>query len=122
MSDTPAATKELEPRSVSQVLSEVRRLSATHSADCSCLPCRVGSALEETLGWINLAALLSETVVEQEERERALRAALEDALEGMEEMRGYVSDYFREKWGHDAYIERARAALTPPPPTQERTP
>ena len=38
------------------------------------------AACQDILGWINLAALLSETVVEQEERERALRAAL-DACE-----------------------------------------
>lgn len=39
------------------------------------------------------------------------RAALKDALDGMEEMIGYVPEYFREKWEHDAYIERARKAL-----------
>jgi len=37
--------------------------------------------------------------------------ALRDALEGLEEMRPYVSDYFAEKWEHDGYIERARNAL-----------
>jgi hypothetical protein len=41
----------------------------------------------------------------------ALRAHLADALEGMEDMVGYVGDYFREKWGHDEYIARAKAAL-----------
>jgi hypothetical protein len=39
------------------------------------------------------------------------RAALADALEGMQDMVGYVGDYFREKWGHDDYIGRAKAAL-----------
>lgn len=39
------------------------------------------------------------------------REALEDALDGLEEMIGYVPEYFREKWGHDAYIERARKVL-----------
>ena len=46
----------------------------------------------------------------QIENER-LRAALRDAVEGMADMRPYVEDYFAEKWGHDAYIARARAAL-----------
>lgn len=40
-----------------------------------------------------------------------LRAALEDALEGMQSMIGYVDEYFRDKWELDAYIERASAAL-----------
>ena len=40
-----------------------------------------------------------------------LREALTDALEGMLDMRPYVPDYFAEKWDHDGYIERARAAL-----------
>lgn len=39
------------------------------------------------------------------------REALEDALDGLEEMIGYVPEYFREKWGHDAYIDRAREVL-----------
>lgn len=37
--------------------------------------------------------------------------AFKDLLEGAEDMRPYVSDYFAEKWGHDGYLERARAAL-----------
>jgi hypothetical protein len=41
----------------------------------------------------------------------ALRASLADALEGMQDMVGYVGDYFRDKWGHDEYIERAKTAL-----------
>ena len=40
-----------------------------------------------------------------------LIAALEDAIEGMEEMINYVPEYFREKWGHDDYLRRARQAL-----------
>lgn len=44
-------------------------------------------------------------------RVEVLTAALTDALEGLEDMRPYVSDYFAEKWGHDGYITRARAAL-----------
>lgn len=42
----------------------------------------------------------------------ALRAALLDAIEGMEEMASYVSPYFQEKWGHQEYIARARAAAS----------
>jgi hypothetical protein len=40
-----------------------------------------------------------------------LRAALADALEGLEDMFPYVPEYFREKWEHQGYIDRARAAL-----------
>jgi hypothetical protein len=40
-----------------------------------------------------------------------LEAALRDALEGMEDMVGYVPEYFRERWSHQGYIDRARAAL-----------
>jgi hypothetical protein len=40
-----------------------------------------------------------------------LRAALADAVEGMEEMRGYVPSFFAQKWDHAGYVERARAAL-----------
>jgi predicted nucleic acid-binding Zn-ribbon protein len=45
----------------------------------------------------------------------ALRVALTNALEGMRDMRGYVNDYFAEKWGHDDYIKRAEKALAAPP-------
>ena len=41
----------------------------------------------------------------------ALRAGLEEALDGMEDMRAYVDPYFAEKRGHDAYIARAQALL-----------
>jgi hypothetical protein len=41
----------------------------------------------------------------------ALLAALADALDGMEDMIGYVPEYFQEKWDHQAYITRARTAL-----------
>jgi len=40
-----------------------------------------------------------------------LLRALEDAVEGMEDMIGYVPEYFRRKWEHDAYIDRGRAAV-----------
>lgn len=50
-----------------------------------------------------------------------LRAALADAVEGMEEMRGsrahgrvseaHVPSFFAQKWDHAGYVERARAAL-----------
>lgn len=44
-------------------------------------------------------------------REEQLIAALEDALEGLQEMIGYVPEYFRDKWGHRDYIERAQTVL-----------
>jgi len=40
-----------------------------------------------------------------------LASELEEAIEGMEDMIPYVPDYFRNKWNHDAFITRARAAL-----------
>jgi hypothetical protein len=40
-----------------------------------------------------------------------LIAALRDAKEGLEEMLGYVPEYFQHKWDHQAYIDRADAAL-----------
>ena len=40
-----------------------------------------------------------------------LRPVLTDALEGLQEMFGYVPDYFRVKWEHQAYIDRAEKAL-----------
>lgn len=48
---------------------------------------------------------------EASSREQALAAALADAVEGMEDMIDYVPDYFRQKWGHNGYLERGRAAL-----------
>lgn len=58
--------------------------------------------------------------VESEAERDALRIHLADALEGMQDMVGYVGDYFREKWGHDDYIARAKAALdTQPNPSPE---
>ena len=39
------------------------------------------------------------------------RDALVDAVEGLEEMSSYVDEYFREKWNHDEYIDRAKAVL-----------
>jgi hypothetical protein len=45
-------------------------------------------------------------------RERAeLVAALKDAVDGMEDMIGYVPGYFREKWDHQGYIDRANVVL-----------
>lgn len=40
------------------------------------------------------------------------RDALADLLEGAEDMRTYVDRYFAEKWKHDDYLARARAALS----------
>ena len=47
------------------------------------------------------------------ERDRAddLSVALADALYGLEDMFPYVPEYFQEKWDHQGYIDRARAAL-----------
>jgi hypothetical protein len=42
---------------------------------------------------------------------KALREGLEDALDGMRDMRPYVFEYFAEKWDHDAYIKRAEDLL-----------
>ena len=44
------------------------------------------------------------------ERDR-YRDALADLPEGAEDMRTYVDRYFAEKWKHDDYLARARAAL-----------
>jgi hypothetical protein len=48
---------------------------------------------------------------ERDERAARLLAALKDALDGLEDMCPYVPDYFREKWDHQGYIDRAREAL-----------
>lgn len=50
-------------------------------------------------------------VMDLEAEKAYLRRSLEDALEGLLEMRPYVSEYFADKWGHDDYIKRAREAL-----------
>jgi len=42
---------------------------------------------------------------------KVLREGLEDALDGMRDMRPYVFEYFAEKWDHDAYIRRAEELL-----------
>ena len=39
------------------------------------------------------------------------RKDLEDALEGMREMIGYIPEYLRLKWDLDGYIDRAMLAL-----------
>jgi hypothetical protein len=44
---------------------------------------------------------------------RRLREALVDAVEGMQDMIGYVPDYFRKKWDHDGYLARGDKALDP---------
>ena len=59
--------------------------------------------------WRRMKKIVGRDLENENER---LRTALEDALEGMEDMVGYVSDYFREKWGHDDYIARAKDALS----------
>jgi hypothetical protein len=67
---------------------------------------RLHTAVVEERSW------LWEFASRLEAERDALRAALADALEGMQDMVGYVGEYFREKWGHDEYIERAKAALS----------
>lgn len=37
--------------------------------------------------------------------------ALDDAIEGMEEMISYVPEYYANKWDHHDYIERAKTIL-----------
>jgi hypothetical protein len=38
-------------------------------------------------------------------------AVLQDAIDGMHDMFSYVPDYFRGKWKHQDYINRAEKAL-----------
>ena len=38
-----------------------------------------------------------------------LREALKEAVEELEDMVGYVSEYFRDKWGYDETIARLKA-------------
>lgn len=47
------------------------------------------------------------------ERER-LRPVLADAVDGMEDMLGYIPEHFRRKGGHQGYLDRAKAALAAP--------
>ncbi len=49
------------------------------------------------------------------ERIAELEAALTNAIEAMRDMRSYVPPYFAAKWGHDAMITAAVAALNPSP-------
>jgi hypothetical protein len=50
--------------------------------------------------------------VSETARERLrLIEALKDALDGMEDMIGYVPEYFQQKWDHRDYIDRAKAML-----------
>jgi hypothetical protein len=44
-------------------------------------------------------------------REAQLESALQDALEGLRDMLPYVDEYFRKKWDHQGYIDRAEKAL-----------
>lgn len=41
-----------------------------------------------------------------------LRTALLDAIEEIEDMMGYVPDYFREKWGYDESLAALKAVFT----------
>lgn len=48
---------------------------------------------------------------ELEAENERLRGGFAALLEAAEDMRGYVSDYFAEKWDHDGELARARAVL-----------
>lgn len=61
--------------------------------------------------WSSLEARLSDDLIDAQTEITRLRAALADALEGMEDMIGYVTPYFIDKWDHVGYINRARVAL-----------
>lgn len=65
---------------------------------------------ERGTGW-NEPDSLAQQTLDLAEDNRRLRKALADALEGMQDMRPYVPEYFAEKWNHDTYIERAKTAL-----------
>lgn len=43
--------------------------------------------------------------------EEVLAAALKEAVEELDDMVPYVSDYFRAKWGYDETIARLRSVL-----------
>lgn len=62
----------------------------------------------------NEAGLIAQTLAALEARERqveALKMDLMNALEGLHEMFPYVPEYYRDKWNHQQYIDRARTAL-----------
>jgi hypothetical protein len=78
----------------------------------------VNASEERAQAWERDCAQRGETIrAVLRERDRArgeaarLRAALTDALDGLEDMVGYVDPYFSEKWDHQGYIDRARSAL-----------
>jgi hypothetical protein len=48
---------------------------------------------------------------EAEDRANRLHRALLEAIDELEDMVGYVPEYFREKWDYDATILRLRKAL-----------
>ena len=58
-----------------------------------------------------LVADLIATLRQREEQVEKLFVALRDAEDGLREMRGYVDPYYAEKWDHDGYIDRVKAAI-----------
>lgn len=60
-------------------------------------------------GWHNNGD--AELMAELEDRIKELEDGLTEAIDYMEDMRGYVNPYFAEKWGHDEGIAKAKAAL-----------
>lgn len=80
---------------------------------CSICGCRLGTedepiAASKTVDYCLQCWDADGTMMPETQR---LRLALQDALDGMEDMVCYVEPYFQEKWEHQGYIERARAAL-----------
>ena len=69
------------------------------------------NACSTTDQWLQALFRMYNAAKQLEVERDALRAGLEEALDGMEDMRAYVDPYFAEKWGHDAYIARAQALL-----------
>lgn len=64
----------------------------------------------DPMDWAVTALEAAEPHITAAERER-MRPALRDALDGLELMLPYVPDYFRKKWDHQGYVDRARKAL-----------
>jgi len=112
--DTPACSKEDGERIVACVnacvgmedpekeIAILRLKNKTSLANNLCPDCRDKQTFKSCLSCEN-QKLRSD--------KQTLVDALEEAIEGMEDMIGYVPDYFREKWKHDDCIKEAREAL-----------
>lgn len=94
---------------------------------CECRPavlalvCEALAAKDEELAQVReerdvvlRSARRTEAALVRKEAEAAvLRVALENAIEGIEDMIVYVPEYFREKWGYDESLARIREAVRP---------